>query len=107
MSVAEFTDSNFETEVLQSDQPVLVDFWATWCAPCRALTPVIHELGDENAGKAKVGKLDIDSNPDTATKYRIESIPTLIVFHNGEIVAKLQGQQPKVRLQQAIDSAVS
>lgn len=105
MSVAEFTEENFETEVLKSEQPVLVDFWATWCAPCRQLTPVIHELAEDNTGSARIGKVDIDSNKDIAEKYGISSIPTLIVFKNGEIVEKLQGVQPKGRLQQAIDSA--
>ena len=81
-----FTTDNFETEVLGSDVPVLVDFWATWCMPCRMLAPVIEEIASENEGKIKVGKVNVDENPDLARKYRVMSIPTVLVFKNGELV---------------------
>ena len=103
--VAEFTDANFESEVLNSDVPVVVDFWAPWCGPCRALAPVISELAEENAGSVKVGKLDTDQNGQTALKYGIQSIPTIIVFKGGEPVQKTMGVQPKSKLQDMIEAS--
>lgn len=91
----EFSDSNFETEVLSSDTPVLVDFWAEWCGPCRMIAPLVEELAGEYDGKVKVGKLNIDHNPNVPMKYGIRSIPTLLVFKNGEVVDKLVGAVPK------------
>lgn len=89
--VAEFTDSNFEAEVLGADKPVLVDFWAEWCMPCRILAPTIDEVADENAEKLKVGKVDTDANREISVKYGISAIPTVIIFNKGEIAKKFVG----------------
>ena len=102
----EFTDDNFQEEVLNSNQPVLVDFWAEWCAPCRALGPVIDELSGEYEGKAKIGKMDIDTNRDAAIKYGIQSIPSIIIFKDGEVLNKFVGISPKDELVSAIDAAM-
>ena len=102
----EFTDDNFQEEVLNSDQPVLVDFWAEWCAPCRALGPVIDELSGEYEGKAKIGKLDIDTNREVAMTYGIQSIPSIIIFKDGEVLNKFVGISPKDELVSAIDAAM-
>ena len=91
----ELTDGNFEQEVMQSDVPVLVDFWAVWCGPCRMVAPVVEELSNEYAGKVKVGKMNVDENRDTPGKYGIMSIPTLMIFKGGELVDKLVGAVPK------------
>lgn len=94
-NVKEFTDGNFEAEVLQSSEPVLVDFWAEWCGPCRMLAPTIDEIANEMAGKLKVGKVDIDANGTMAAKFGIQSIPTLMLFVNGEAKETMMGAQPK------------
>lgn len=104
-NVAEFTDSNFQGEVLQSGEPVLVDFWAPWCGPCRMIAPVVEELARENEGSFKVGKVNIDDNPSVAMNYGVNSIPTLMIFKGGDVVERFVGVQPKSRLQQAIDAA--
>ena len=91
----EFTDANFESEVLKSDSPVLVDFWAAWCGPCKMIAPVIEELAGELDGKVKIGKLDVDANQQTMRAYGVRSIPTLMIFKNGERVDTLIGAQPK------------
>ncbi len=103
----EFTDGNFETEVIQSDTPVLVDFWAEWCGPCKALTPVIDELANDFAGKVKIGKLDTDANREVATKYAVSAIPTLFLFQNGEITEKFVGLKPKSELAKALEAVVA
>ena len=93
------TEKNFEEEVLKSDKPVLVDFWATWCGPCRMLAPTIAKIAEEQEGVIKVGKIDVDDEPELAAKYGIASIPTLMVFKNGEVVKSSVGVQPKPRIE--------
>ena len=90
-----FTDTNFQEEVLNSDQTVLVDFWAAWCGPCRALGPTIDELADQYQGLAKIGKVDVDKHPEMAAQHGISSIPAVLVFRRGEVVETLIGLQPK------------
>ena len=102
-TVIEFTDANFDAEVLQSDQPVLVDFWAEWCQPCRMLAPTIDQLADEYEGKAKIGKMDTDANQQAAVKFGISAIPTVILFNKGEVVKKFVGLSPKDQFKQAMD----
>ena len=104
-NVQELSHSDFQSQVLQSSDPVLVDFWAPWCGPCRQISPMIEELANENAGSAKVLKVNIDENPETAQAYGVMSIPTLMVFKNGEVTDRFVGVQPKARLQEALDSA--
>ncbi|HEX5446024.1 MAG TPA: thioredoxin [Pirellulales bacterium] len=104
-NVTEFTDTNFQAEVVSSGQPVLVDFWAPWCGPCRMIAPLIEELASEYAGSVKVGKLNIDDSPNAAGQYGVSSIPTLMVFKGGEVVERFVGVQPKNRLQKALDAA--
>jgi thioredoxin 1 len=106
-NVIELTDANFEEEVLKSDIPVLVDFWAIWCAPCRLIAPIVEELSEEYAGKLKVGKLDVDNNQNTAIRFGIRSIPTLLFFKNGEAVDTVIGAVPKDELVKKVEEVLN
>ena len=101
-----FTSGNWNEKVLQSDKPVLVDFWAEWCGPCRMIGPIVEEIAKEYDGKAVVGKLNVDENGDIAGNYGIRSIPTLLVFKGGHIVDKIVGAVPKPSITQKIDAAL-
>jgi thioredoxin 1 len=103
-NIVEFTDTNFEAEVIQSDQPVLVDFWAEWCMPCRMLAPTIDKIAEAYVGKVKVGKVDTDSNREVAMKYQINAIPTVILFKNGQVAQKFVGLKQEKEFKEAIDS---
>lgn len=94
-AVLEVTDQNFESEVLQSAKPVIVDFWAEWCAPCRQIAPIIKDLAATWGDKVKIAKMDVDPNPGTAGKYGVRSIPTILAFQNGKVVQQLVGARPK------------
>ncbi len=100
------TDENFKTEVLSSDIPVLVDFWAEWCGPCKMIAPSVEELAEEYEGKIKIGKLDIDSNQNVASEYGIRSIPSLLIFKNGQVVDQIVGAVPKNQIQSKIDAVL-
>lgn len=98
-----FTDSTFDADVLKSDKLTVVDFWAEWCGPCKALTPIIEQLSTEYTGKVNVGKIDVDSNPDVSMKYGIRSIPTILFIKGGQVVDKVVGAVPKAQLQSTIE----
>ena len=100
----QITDATFDMQVLKSDQPVLLDFWAPWCGPCRALGPVIEELASEYAGRVQIGKMNVDENPVTSGKYGIRAIPTLILFKNGEAVEQVTGAVSKDAIKNMLDS---
>ena len=107
--VHEFTDANFEAEVLKSEVPTLVDFWAVWCGPCRAIAPIVESLATQYTGKIKVGKLDVDHNQGVAAKYMVKSIPTLLLFKGGRVVEQLVGASPqtKQKLEDAFKKATA
>ena len=103
----ELTDANFEELVMNSDKPVLVDFWAPWCGPCRMIGPVIEELASENTGTFRVGKVNVDDNGSLAMNYNVSSIPAIMIFKGGQLVQQFMGVQSKEKLQQALDEAKS
>ena len=100
--ILEVTDATFEAEVLKSETPVLVDFWAEWCAPCRAIAPIIKELAGEHEGKVKIVKMNVDESPQVPGNYGIRSIPTVLAFQGGQVVEQLQGARPKSAFQEMI-----
>src|SRR6201991_5232490 len=106
MGVNKVSDANFESEVLKSSEPVVVDFWAEWCGPCKMIAPALEEIAGSLAGKVKIVKLNVDENPATASKYGIMSIPTLMLFKNGQLASRQVGAAPKAKLEQWITAAV-
>jgi thioredoxin 1 len=106
MAALHFTQANFQNDVLKSDKPVLIDFWATWCGPCRMIAPIVEQLAAEYEGRAKVGKIDVDENPDIARQYGVMSIPTLAVIKNGQVVSKVVGAYPKPKIAEMLDNAL-
>lgn len=104
--VLTLTDTNFEADVLQADIPVMVDFWATWCAPCKAIAPVVDAIAEEYEGKVKVGKVNVDDNPATPGKYGVRGIPTIILFKNGKVVDQVVGAVPKTQLEALLKKAL-
>src|SRR5712692_10914750 len=104
--IMDVTDANFQGEVVSADTPVLVDFWASWCAPCRMLAPTVEAIAEDFAGKIKVTKLNVDENPNTAAKYSIRGIPTLLLFQNGAVVETLVGVKPKEEIARLINNHV-
>ncbi|NQV15139.1 thioredoxin [bacterium] len=106
-NVIEFTDSNFDEEVINSDLPVLVDFWAVWCMPCKMVAPVVADIAKDYDGRLKVGKLDVDGNPGVAQKYGIRSIPSLLIFNKGEVAQMLVGAVPKPQITAKVDAVLN
>jgi len=106
MGLVHVNDKSFASEVLNSDVPVLVDFWATWCGPCRSISPIVEELAKEFSGRVKVTKLNVDESPATPTQYGVRGIPTLILFKGGKILDQLVGAHPKARLKALIEKAL-
>lgn len=106
MSVGKVSDASFDSDVLKADGPVVVDFWAEWCGPCRMIAPALDEIAGTMGDKVKIVKLNVDENPQTAAKYGVMSIPTLMIFKNGEMASRQVGAAPKAKLQQWITAAV-
>ncbi len=106
-AIIEISDSNFESEVVNSDLPVLIDFWAPWCGPCRAIAPLVEEISSSYAGKIKVGKMNVDENQSTTMKFGIRSIPTLIMFKGGEAVDQIIGAVPKGEIERVVEKSLS
>ncbi len=104
--IVEVTDANFDADVLKSDKPVLIDFWATWCGPCRAIAPIVDELATEYQGKVKVGQMAVDRNSATPMRYGVRGIPTLLVFKDGQVKEQIVGYVPKEQIQKALDKHV-
>ncbi|MBI5826236.1 MAG: thioredoxin TrxA [Deltaproteobacteria bacterium] len=105
-NIINVSDSNFDSIILKSDMPALVDFWASWCAPCKAIAPVVDEMAAQYSGKVRVAKMNVDDNPATPGKYGVRGIPTLILFKNGKIVDQLVGAVPKSQIKELIDKAL-
>jgi len=102
-AIMQVTDANFDQEVLKSEQPVLIDFWAVWCGPCRALAPIVDEVAQSYTGKVKVAKMNVDENPGTPGRYGIRGIPTLLIFKDGQVKEQIVGYVPKETIEKAID----
>ena len=105
--IVHITDASFEQDVLKADGPVMVDFWAEWCGPCRMVGPVVDEIAGEYEGKAKVGKVNVDNNPETSVKYGIRSIPALLIFKDGEVVDQIVGAVPKAQIKKQLDAQLA
>ena len=105
-SIIELSDAEFETEVINSDKPVLIDFWAPWCGPCRMVSPLVEEIADEFSGRVKVAKLNVDDNPQTTMKFGIRSIPTIMLFKDGEVLDQIIGAVPKSELENLVNKAL-
>jgi thioredoxin 1 len=106
MKPIHFTDDNFESEVINSDKPVLIDFWAVWCGPCKMIAPIVEELAVEYEGKAKIGKLDVDDNQQTSIKFGVRSIPTILIFKDGKLKDTIIGAVPKSQIVQKLNAAL-